>query len=54
MINAQKAISSYYIIGYYSNNTALDGKFRKIKIALNNASAKLDFRVGYYAGKTVQ
>ena len=51
MINAQKAISSYYIIGYYSSNTALDGKFRKIKITLNDAAAKLDFRVGYYAGK---
>ncbi len=51
MTNAQKAISSYYIIGYYSNNLALDGKFRKIKITVSDASAKLDFRVGYYAGK---
>ena len=51
MTNAQKAISSYYIIGYYSTNTALDGKFRKIKITVNDTSAKLDFRVGYYAGK---
>jgi VWFA-related protein len=51
MVNAQKAISSYYIIGYYSSNTTLDGKFRKIKITLNDASAKLEFRVGYYAGK---
>jgi VWFA-related protein len=51
MVNAQKAISSYYIIGYYSNNTALDGKYRKIKIALNDVSAKVDYRVGYYAGK---
>jgi len=51
MTNAQKAISSYYIIGYYSTNTNLDGKFRKIKITLTDTSAKLDFRVGYYAGK---
>jgi VWFA-related protein len=51
MVNAEKAISSYYIIGYYSSNIALDGKFRKIKITLNDASAKLDYRVGYYAGK---
>ena len=49
--NAEKAISSYYIIGYYSSNINLDGKFRKIKISLNDASAKLDYRVGYYAGK---
>jgi VWFA-related protein len=51
MVNAQKSIFSYYIIGYYSNNMALDGKYRKIKIALNDTNAKLDYRVGYYAGK---
>jgi len=51
MTNAQRAVSSYYIIGYYSNNTTLDGKFRKIKIALADQNAKLDYRVGYYAGK---
>lgn len=51
MVNAQKAIMSYYIIGYYSNNTALDGKFRKIKVTLNDTAAKLDYRVGYWAGK---
>ncbi|HEY3835314.1 MAG TPA: VWA domain-containing protein [Bryobacteraceae bacterium] len=51
MVNAQKSIFSYYIIGYYSNNMALDGKYRKIKISLNDATAKLDYRVGYWAGK---
>ena len=51
MANAQKAISSYYIIGYYSTNTALDGKFRKIKITVSDVSDRLGFRVGYYAGK---
>ncbi|HEX6545306.1 MAG TPA: VWA domain-containing protein, partial [Bryobacteraceae bacterium] len=49
---AARAVSSYYIIGYYSSNTALDGKFRRIKISLNrDLSAKLDYRQGYYAGK---
>lgn len=49
---ARKAMSSYYLLGYYSSNTALDGKFRKIKIALNNGlTASLDYRQGYYAGK---
>ena len=51
MVNAQKAISSYYILGYYTTNTTLDGKFRKIAITLKDLSAKLDFRSGYYAGK---
>jgi VWFA-related protein len=52
IVNAQKAISSYYILGYYTTNSNLDGKFRKIGITLKDVSAKLDFRSGYYAGKT--
>ena len=51
MVNAQKAVSSYYIIGYYSSNTSLDGKFRKIKISIPDTTAKVDYRVGYFAGK---
>ncbi len=51
VVNAQKAITSYYIIGYYSQNAALDGRFRRIKITLADASLKLDYRQGYYAGK---
>ena len=52
IVNAEKAISSYYIIGYYTQNTSLDGKFRRIKIAYSgDTSAKLDYRVGYYAQK---
>jgi VWFA-related protein len=53
IVQAQKSVSSYYILGYYATNTALDGKFRRIKIALNGgASATLDYRQGYFAGKT--
>jgi VWFA-related protein len=52
IVEAQKATSSYYIIGYYASNAALDGKFRRIRISLNNGqSASLDYRQGYYAGK---
>ena len=52
ILNAQKAVSSYYILGYYTTNTALDGKFRRIKITLSDGqSAKLDYRQGYYAPK---
>ncbi len=52
MVEAQQAISSYYIIGYYTSNAVLDGKFRRIKIALANGfSASLDYRQGYFAGK---
>ena len=52
VVNAEKSIDSYYIVGYYSTNSALDGKFRKIKITYNgDPSAKLAYRVGYYANK---
>jgi hypothetical protein len=49
---AQKDIASYYILGYYSTNTALDGRYRRIKVQIGrNLSAKLDYRGGYFAGK---
>jgi VWFA-related protein len=51
IVQAQQAVSSYYIIGYYTTNTTLDGKFRKIAIALKEITAKLDYRSGYFAGK---
>jgi VWFA-related protein len=53
MVNAQKALSSYYILGYYTTNTTPDGKFRKIAVTLSNKelSAKLDYRSGYFANK---
>jgi VWFA-related protein len=51
IVQAQKAFSDYYIIGYYTSNGALDGKFRRIKIAIKDVTAKLDYRQGYFAGK---
>lgn len=51
---AQKANSSYYLIGYYTTNANPDGKFRRVKITLNSelaANAKLEYRQGYYAAK---
>jgi len=52
IVQAQQAVSSYYILGYYPTNTTLDGKFRRIKISLaNDTTAKLDFRQGYFTGK---
>ena len=53
IVEAQESISSYYIIGYYTTNANLDGKFRRIKISLKeDTTAKLDYRVGYVANKT--
>jgi VWFA-related protein len=51
IVQAQQAVTSYYIIEYYASNPNLDGRFRKVKITVNDATAKLDYREGYYAGK---
>lgn len=52
IVQAEQAVSSYYILGYYTTNPNLDGKFRRIKISLNgNLAANLDYRQGYFAGK---
>ncbi len=52
IVRAQKSVSSYYIIGYYPTNEALNGKFRRIKITFNNGlNASADYSQGYYAGK---
>jgi VWFA-related protein len=52
IVQAQKSISSYYIIGYYTSNQNLDGKFRRVKVSLNSGlSGDLNYRQGYYAHK---
>jgi VWFA-related protein len=50
----QEQFRSYYILGYNTTNSTLDGKYRKITVKLKNpalASAKLEFRDGYYGDK---
>lgn len=49
--DAQKAISDYYILSYYTTNTVPNGRFRKVKITLNREDASLDYRQGYFARK---
>jgi len=52
IVQAQKDIASYYILGYYSGNTSLDGRYRRIKVQIkSNLTAKLDYRSGYFASK---
>jgi VWFA-related protein len=51
IVQAQQSISSYYILGYYTDGT-MDGKFRRVKVSVNpELDAKVDYRQGYYAGK---
>jgi VWFA-related protein len=55
IVQASQAVTSYYIIGYYSTHLATDGKYRRVKVSLNNpqyASADLTFRQGYYGDKS--
>jgi len=56
IVQAAESVSSYYILGFYSTHTALDGKFHRVKITLANgasapANAEVTFRQGYYADK---
>jgi VWFA-related protein len=56
IVQAAEAVTSYYILGFYSNHSALDGKFHRVKIALAAgaaapANAEVTFRQGYYADK---
>lgn len=52
IVQAQRSVSNYYILGYYSSNHALDGKFRKVKITLGSGlAANLDYQHGYFGGK---
>ena len=55
--NVQKAMGSYYLLGYYSTNDKEDGKYRKIDVKVNGGKlggGKLEFRKGYYADKNWQ
>jgi VWFA-related protein len=53
IVQAQKSVSNYYIIGYYTQNHALNGKFRKVKVTVNPpvTEAVLDYRQGYFGEK---
>ena len=51
---ARDDIGSYYILGYYSTNGKMDGKYRTVNIKLNraeDASAKMDYKHGYFGEK---
>jgi VWFA-related protein len=52
IVQAQTSIADYYVIGYYTTNTAQNGHFRRVKVTLDPPrEATLDYRQGYYANK---
>ena len=53
VMGTQSAVSSYYILGYYTTNDKQDGSYRRIGVTVtNNPAAKLDYRAGYYGSTT--
>src|ERR1700744_696011 len=49
---AQQSVSDYYILGYYTTDTAENGRFRRVKVSLSeDQGANLSYRQGYYADK---
>jgi VWFA-related protein len=52
IVQAAEAVSSYYIIGFYTTHPERDGRFHRVRIALNGGlSADLTYRQGYFADK---
>ena len=47
----QKDTSAYYLLGFVSNNPLKDGRYRHLKVAVNRADLKLEYRSGYYTDR---
>jgi hypothetical protein len=52
IVQAAQAMTSYYMIGYYSTHPATDGRFHRVRVSLRGGlSDELTFRQGYFADK---
>jgi VWFA-related protein len=52
IVQATAAIKSYYVIGFISTHTAMDGRFHRVHVSLTGGlAADLSYRQGYFADK---
>jgi VWFA-related protein len=47
-------LSSYYLLGYYSSNTRLDGQYRRISVKVNQPGVEVRARRGYRAATAAE
>ena len=43
------SLSAYYLLGYYSTNTATDGRYREIEVKVRQSRVDVSARPGYFA-----
>jgi len=52
IVRATRAVRGHYVLGFYSANTAADGRFRRINISLRaGLPGALSYRPGYFGPK---
>ncbi len=50
----QADTSTYYVVGYRSTDTRMDGRYRHITVKVNRPDLKLEYRKGYYGPRDFQ
>jgi VWFA-related protein len=45
--------SSYYLLGYHSSNRRRDGRWRNVRVQVNVPGARVRYREGYYAPRSI-
>ncbi len=52
IVQAARAVTGYYVLGYYTKNVAKDGRFRRVTVSLSAGLAgDVAYRAGYYGEK---
>jgi VWFA-related protein len=52
IVDAARAVTGYYVLGYYTTNVAKDGRYRRVVVKLApGLDGELSYRSGYYGEK---